>query len=90
VQFWPESPEGRQAHAETQADGSFRLSTDGADGAVPGAYRVQVFKFDTSGQARGKRSVLPDVYGTQETPLRCTVPHEGPVVLELSDKDARR
>jgi hypothetical protein len=83
VDFRPDGPGGRQAHGQSDDRGNFRMNTDGQDGALPGAYRVLVFKFDTSPGAKVKRSVLPSVYGSSDTPLRCTVPHDGPVKLEL-------
>jgi hypothetical protein len=84
VQFYPESSQGTYAHATTRGDGSFSMNTNAAEGAEPGNYRVVVVKFEVSPQAKAKRSVLPSAYGSKDTtPLRCIVPHDGPVLLEL-------
>ena len=41
VQFVPEGGAGRTASAETQSDGTYRITTkDPGDGALPGDYRV--------------------------------------------------
>jgi hypothetical protein len=96
AQFYPEAEEAEPARGVTGADGAFQLETNRAAGAAPGAYRVVVVKFDTSppaGAATGgkaKRNVLPPEYGSWETtPLRCTVPHDGPVLLDLHDRPTR-
>jgi hypothetical protein len=91
VQFQPEGPGGDIATGTSEADGSFRLSTGGADGAAPGAYRVVVVKFDSSGKSKGKASLLPKRYASRDaTPLQCTVPHDGPVAVELQRTPAAR
>jgi hypothetical protein len=84
VQLYPESSQGVYAHATTRDDGSFALSTNAAEGVEPGEYRVVVVKLEVSAQASARRSVLPSAYGSKDTtPFRCTVPHDGPVLLEL-------
>jgi hypothetical protein len=77
-----DTPTGR-----SQSDGTFSLRTGKAEGAAPGAYKVVVNKYDSSPKAKGKKSVLPSIYSSAKTtPLRCTVPHDGPVLLELKSK----
>jgi hypothetical protein len=85
VQFYPEGSDGEPARGVTNKDGKFELSTDRVKGVRPGTYRAVVVKFDTSGAARRKQSVLPALYGSKDTtPFRYTVPHDGPIVLKLS------
>jgi hypothetical protein len=86
VQFHPDSTEGEFAQALSQSDGSFRARTGNADGVAPGKYRVTVAKFDKSGK-KGKQSILPRIYSsTKTTPFRFTIPHGGPITLELDSK----
>jgi hypothetical protein len=87
VVFVPEAPGGEPPRARSKDDGAFRLGTDKATGAPAGTYKVVVNKFDGSPRAKGKQSVLPRIYASPDTtPLRCTVPHDGPVLLELKKK----
>jgi hypothetical protein len=90
IEFHPTQGKGRYARAVSEADGAFRMQTDGADGAASGTYRVTVTKFGRPAKTdrRLKQSVLPAVYASRRTtPLEVTVPHDGPVRLELA-KDA--
>jgi hypothetical protein len=85
VQFYPEAEQGEPARGVTRDDGTFELSTDRVKGVRPGTYRVVVVKMDTSGRTHAKRSLLPAVYASKETtPFTFSVPHDGPVVLDLS------
>jgi hypothetical protein len=87
IEFHPAAGKGRYARAVSEADGAFRMQTDGADGAAPGTYRVTVTKFGRPSKTDRhlKQSVLPPVYASrQTTPLEVTVPHDGPVRLELT------
>jgi hypothetical protein len=81
VSFLPAEDLGRRgAFGSTRPDGTLELSTYAlGDGVLPGHYKVLV-----------KRTIgtnvpwLPAVYGDlYRTPLRCQVPPEGRVVLEL-------
>lgn len=51
VTFSPSSGQGPPAHGRVGTDGRFRLSTQGRDGATPGAYRVAVVQ---PGEAAGR------------------------------------
>jgi hypothetical protein len=87
IVFVPETQPGDTSTGRSQSDGTFSLRTGKADGAVPGAYKVVINKYDTSPTAKGKKSVLPRIYASAKTtPLQCTVPHDGPVLLELKSK----
>jgi hypothetical protein len=86
VEFHPAASGGHYARAMTESDGSFRLQTDGSDGAMPGSYRVTVSKFDPS-RSKLKESILPRMYTSKkDTPFQVTVPHDGPVSLEIRSK----
>jgi len=87
IVFTPETPEGEPPTARSKEDGTFSVGTGKANGAPPGTYKVVVNKWDTSPRAKGKQSVLPRIYASPgTTPLQCTVPHDGPVLLELKKK----
>jgi hypothetical protein len=87
IMFVSEPPAGEPPKARSKEDGTFSLVTGTAEGAPPGTYKVVVKKWDTSPNAKGKQSVLPRVYASPNTtPLRCTVPHDGPVQLKLENK----
>lgn len=87
IMFVSETPAGEPSKARSKEDGTFSLVTGKAEGAPPGTYKVVVRKWDTSPNAKGKQSVLPRVYASPNTtPLRCTVPHDGPVLLELKSR----
>jgi hypothetical protein len=87
IVFIPETSGGEPLRAHSKDDGTFSLGTDKATGAPTGTYKVVVNKFDTSSRAKKKQSVLPRVYSSPDTtPLRCPVPHDGPVLLELKSK----
>jgi hypothetical protein len=89
VQFYPEGDEGEPARGVTDKDGSFELSTDRVKGVRPGTYRAVIVKFDTSGAVHRKQSILPALYGSKDTtPFRFTVPHNGPLTLDLSSSPA--
>ncbi|MBV9125948.1 MAG: carboxypeptidase regulatory-like domain-containing protein [Planctomycetes bacterium] len=71
---------GPMLQAETQADGSFVLKTDGVPGALPGWYRVTVMALEPvplglDGQPIGiPRSRLPDKYRDPElSGLTCEI-----------------
>jgi hypothetical protein len=98
VTFIPEAVDGKPAQALTRDDGTFRLSTQKEDGALPGDYRVVITKADEEtigrykGQiARGKMpSLLPEMYSTESrTPLKCTVPHPGEIKFNLDSRAKR-
>jgi hypothetical protein len=90
VQFMAESGAGEYAHGRSDNDGNFRLRTEKAEGVVPGKYRVTVVKFGPSKNVKGKQSILPKIYSSKDTtPFEVTVPHDGPLVLELSEKSKR-
>jgi hypothetical protein len=79
IYFQPTGPDGRQAYAELQLDGTFALKTaDAGDGAVPGAYKV------TLSVGLGNP---PDLAGYDEkdrTPITVTVPPDGLSDLTIS------
>lgn len=98
VSLVPEDGRGRPALAWTRADGRFDLNTiSDDDGALRGNYVVTISKLDSpavSGDStpgeeatsvrRGK-ALLPAGYGDPATsPFRCTVPTNGPLILELT------
>jgi hypothetical protein len=86
VEFHPAASEGKYARGMTESDGTFRLQTDGDDGAMPGHYRVTISKFAPS-RDKLKESVLPRIYTSKkDTPFQITVPHDGPVALEIKSK----
>ena len=81
VLFHPDSPDGSSARAISETDGTFQLQSDGAEGAAPGSYRVTVL--NASKQKR-TANTLPKVYSSKDTtPFQFTVPHDGPIALEL-------
>ncbi|HEY7428972.1 MAG TPA: hypothetical protein VH682_32375 [Gemmataceae bacterium] len=87
IVFVPETPGDEPPRGHSKDDGAFSLGTDKATGAPPGTYKVVVNKFDTSSPTKKKQSLLPSIYSSPKTtPLRCTVPHDGPVLLELKKK----
>jgi hypothetical protein len=85
VRFLPEQRGGTPATGLTGKDGTFRLSSPHEGGVWPGDYRVVVVKYDmTRKTPRKMPSLLPEVYAAKATtPLRCTIPHDGPVRLHL-------
>jgi hypothetical protein len=86
VEFHPAASDGQYARAMTDSDGTFRLQTDGNDGAMPGTYRVTVNKFAPS-REKLKESVLPRIYTSKkDTPFQITVPYDGPVALDLKSE----
>jgi hypothetical protein len=90
VEFHPAKGEGRYARGVSETDGNFRLQTDGADGAAPGTYKVTVVKFrpPSKTDAQLKQSLLPGTYASkQTTPLQFTVPHDGPILLDLRSQE---
>jgi hypothetical protein len=90
VQFHPETPGGEYAHGRSGSDGAFRLRTDKDGGVVPGTYRATVVKFGPSKKAKGKQSILPSIYSSKDTtPFRFTIPHDGPIALDLSGEGRR-
>jgi hypothetical protein len=85
VQFQPEGAQGEVALALSKNDGAFRLYTGKENGAAAGEYRVTVVKFD---KAKGKQSILPRKYSSPKTtPFRFAIPHDGPILLELNNKE---
>jgi hypothetical protein len=81
VRFNPEAPDGSPAQAISAPDGTFLLKTEDAEGAAPGSYRVTVLN-----ALKQKRTpdTLPKVYSSKDTtPFQITVPHDGPITLEL-------
>lgn len=100
--------ESRTATAKTEADGTFRLATYGADGIAPGNYRVIVGEAKAApqddpqptGGTLGSRERaawqktssrqtpgglrIPRLYtDPSTTPLRCSVPFQGELRLDL-------
>jgi hypothetical protein len=87
IVFSPGTAGGEPATARSKEDGTFNLDTGKVKGAPPGTYKVVVNKWDTSPSAKGKKSLLPRVYASPNTtPLQFTVPHDGPILLELKSK----
>jgi hypothetical protein len=90
IVFIPETRGDEPPRGRSKDDGAFSLDTGKAKGAPPGTYKVVVDKFDFSSRAKKtkeKQSVLPRIYSSPDTtPLRCTVPHDGPVRLELKSR----
>jgi hypothetical protein len=63
VTFVPSGEKGRQATGKLGSDGSFKLTTGGADGIAEGDYRVRVDTTRTRPGPRGKSvSVIPPQY----------------------------
>jgi hypothetical protein len=87
VEFHPETPDGRYARGVSESGGNFRLKTDGDDGVAPGTYRVTVTKFELPSKTKKKQSALPSAYASKSaTPFQYTIPHDGPIALELHGK----
>jgi hypothetical protein len=100
VTFIPEKGNGRPAIAWTTAEGTFDLTTfRGNDGALRGTYKILVSKTGNANRSgtstpaeapttpKLSATDLPALYGEfATTPFSCTVPTNGPVVLELQSK----
>lgn len=97
VGFQPDAPGGKPAFGTTEADGTFRLTTDKpGDGALPGKYKVVIqppveggaTPYDEPGKAAAPVKAVgpkvPEKYTRpDQTPLTQNVPPEGPVTIEL-------
>ncbi len=70
VSFQPEDAGGKQAYANTAADGSFELTTtDPKDGALPGSYRV-VVTFHQPYEVEAGASGMKAMMGGQAPPKK--------------------
>ena len=85
---------GRGAYATTDAAGHFKVTTiDPDDGIVKGQYKVSVSKYIVvrytmigDGKVAETENILPDKYGSEETPLSIDVTAKKfDVVFELTD-----
>lgn len=74
VSFQPEDGRGKQAYANTAADGTFELTTvNPGDGAMPGSYRVVVTyhaPYEPDAPTAGMKAMM----GGQAPPKRGTKP----------------